>query len=240
MRSGKIFEGIASIYAEPTAGFITRGRQRTVGIMVQAHDFDRIERELGIEKAVRAGVSALRNGLDRELRQYLPLGYDEYILYGNACEPLKLDLSGDERQKAMITVALGAMQAMHDAWVKAHLAVLSENVTARGLDDRFKRLFVPFELLGWKLARWHYSALKLMVEAEPMLDEALVIDAYERRTQDFCRQNGIRDANTMQQKIMEGAEFYCALAGRAEELMAREQNALRIARMVVESDVVIK
>lgn len=240
MRSGKAFEEMALIYATPSAGFSTHRQCKVAELMVRAHDFGRIDREVKIEKVVQAGISALRNGLDHELGQHLPLGYEEHILYEKECEPLKLELT-NKQLRAMTGVMFEVMQAMHEAWVREHLSDLVESAEARGLDDRFKRRFVPLELLGWSLARWHYAAaLKLLGEVEPLMDEVLMIDTYEKRTQVFCRQNGIRDTNTIQQKIMEGAKFFPALSGRAEELMAREQNAMRIARSIINSEVVVR
>ena len=49
----------------------------------------------------------------------------------------------------------------------------------------------------------------------------------------FCQQNDIRDARTLQQKIMGGAKFYPILSGKAEELISRGASAKRMAEVIM-------
>lgn len=63
----------------------------------------------------------------------------------------------------------------------------------------------------------------------------LVRKFYEERSRDFCKSHGIHDVQSLQNRLKEGAKFYPALNGRAEEVLARTQNSSRMATVIVES-----
>lgn len=233
----EVFGKIALILAAPLPGCPEmRQRKRSVDIFVRARDDIRIRGEMNIDNIITEGISAMRHELDHELRQYLPMGYDQFILKGERCEPLKLELTGDERQKAVVRVILAMMEAMHNTWAKEHLEELATKVTLHGMDDQFKRLFVPFPLLGWKLVRRYYlAAVALFGDNQPLPDETMIIGAYNKEKLEFCEKNSICDVKSLQQRIMEGAKFYPILSGRAEEFISREKSARRIAEVIMNS-----
>lgn len=209
-------------------------RRRNVEICAKARDGVRIRNAADIDEVVRAGVSAMRNGLDQELHQYLPIRYDDFVLRGERCEPLKLDLSGDERQGVVARIILSIMKAMYEAWAKDHLDELAAKSAMYGMDDQFKRMFVPFSLSEWRLVRRYYlSALALFGDNQPLPNEPVMIRKYDESAWLFCQQNGIVDAEILQRKIMEGSKFYPILSGRAEEFIRTEQSAGRVAKTIM-------
>lgn len=234
MKLGEVYGEIALIYARPMSGCPRLCQRPSVEILVKAGDFERTEREIKMVTAVEAGISALRSGLDRELKCYLPMGFEEYVLYGAQCHPLKLELLGTERQQAIITIMFDMMEAMHDAWAKEHLGDLSgATATQRGMDDQFKRMFVPFPLLGWKMIQRYYRMILLLLDGcNPLPDEAMLRNCYEQKTKTFCQQQGIHDITTLQECLMRGSKFYYVLDGTAEKLFSRQQNVMRIARAI--------
>lgn len=235
----EVYSRIIMAYVQPREGcprLCSRSMQQ-MAILVKARDYSHIEREVRLEKVVRAGISTLRQELERELNQHLPLGYDDYVLNDGSCEALNVQLSDDERKRKFINVMLEVMEAMHDAWVRRESEDFCRNATEmRWMNDQFKRLFVPFLLLGWKIVRRYYDmALALVMGCEPLPAEILVRKFYEERSRDFCKSHGIHDVQSLQNRLKEGAKFYPALNGRAEEVLARTQNSSRIATVIVES-----
>ena len=238
VKAGEIYLKMAEIYARPAKGGVSLiERGNPVLHLISIGDYVQTEKILKLEGVIEAAVSALRNGLDYEMRQYLPMGYDEYVLHGVECEPLKLNLLGWECQQRIITVILGVMEAIHDAWVKEHLEELSDNLGLRSqgrlMDDNFRRLFVPYQLLGWNHARKYYLMTMALLEGcSPLPDDGMVRSCYEQGTRIFCQENEIRDRQTLQEKIMEGAKFYSVLDEVAERQLARQQSSQRVAGVI--------
>lgn len=239
MKAGELYSKIAEVYAAPIANGPKLLDQRgAVGIFIKAGDYLRVERIVKLEEVIKSGISALRNALDYEMRQYLPIGYDEYVLHDTKCEALQLNLLGVERQQAIITVIMSVMEAIHDAWVKERLRGLADDhgslSQACMMDDGFRRLFVPFPLLEWKIIRRYLEMTKILLNGcSPLPEEATVRACCERRTREFCQMNGICDERTLQEKLMEGAKFYPAIDGPIGEKLARQQNSQRAARTIM-------
>lgn len=239
MRAGELYLKIAEVYAAPVMNGPKLLDQRgSVGIFIKAGDYGRLESIVKLENVIIAGISALRNTLDHEMRQYLPVGYDEYALHGVSCETLRLNLLGVERQQAIITVIMSVMEAIHDAWVRERLKELADNhglfSQACMIDDGFRRLFVPFPLLEWKIIRRYFKmAVVLLDGCSPLPEEVTVRACCERRVREFCQNNRICDEATLQLKIMEGASFYPALDGSAGEKFTRQQSSQRVAKLIM-------
>lgn len=233
---GEIYGKIAMILVKPLPGYPEmNSRVRSMKLFIESRSYSMAESLNGIEKIVLNGITAMRNGLKQELQRELPVSYESFVLHGERCLPLKLELTGDEQQKAVTRVILTVMEAMHNTWTKEHLEELATKVMLHGMDDQFKRLFVPFPLLGWKLARRYYlAAVALFGDNQPLPDETIAIGAYNQEELEFCQRHQICDAKTLQQRIMEGAKFYPILSGRAEEFISREKSARRIAEVIMD------
>lgn len=234
---GEIYGKIAMILVKPLPGYPEmNSRVRSMKLFIESRSYSMAESLNGIEKIVLNGITAMRNELKQKLQQELPVGYESFVLHGERCLPLKLELTGDEQQEAAVRVILAMMEAMHNTWTKDHLEELAMKVTLHGMDDQFKRLFVPFQLLGWKLVRRYYlAAVALFGDNQPLPDETMVIGAYNKEKLEFCEENSIRDVKSLQQRIMEGAKFNPILSGRAEEFISREKSAQRIAGVIMDS-----
>lgn len=238
-KAGKLFAEMANVYAQPISGGPRLVDQRMIiDIFARARDYERLESLVKLESVAIAGVSTLRIALECELRESLPPEYEDFVLYGAECAPLELDLFGDVRQEAIERVVLVVAESMHDAWVKSRLnefeGMLGAASETRAVNVQFKRLFVPFPLLGWKMVdRYCRMALTLLGDVSGLSLEARLRVNYERQTAEFCAREGICNVTTLQKKLMEGSKFYRVLSGTAEEKLARRQSTQDIAREVL-------
>lgn len=181
---GEIYGKILNIYLRPTAGGLMLVERSMIAAVGTWQEFDRVERVVHLEPMIAAGISALRHGLESHLRQYLPLGYDEYVLHGEECEKLHLEIVGDERQRLMLEVMIDAMREMHEVWRKDYsnrLDGLSE--TQSIVAGKFNRILMPFSELGWDNARRYYLMLLELLkgcDCNVLPSDAMVRVGYEK------------------------------------------------------------
>lgn len=230
MKAGDVYLRVAEAYSESITGGAER---KKVEIFIKAKDYVRLERIVHLEEIIKTGISVLRNALDHEMRQYLPMTYESHVLYGTECEALNLNLLGEERQQAIITVILDTMESMHDAWVRSRLGEFLNNSVLLMKDDS-RRPFVPFPLFRWDAVRKYYwMVIALLDGLKPLPDEGMVRGCYEQKTREFCRYNEIRNEETLQEKLMKGAKFYPAIDGSAGEKLVRQKSTQRVVGMIM-------
>ncbi len=243
MNLGNVFAEVAEIYALPIAGGPRLvDHNLAVSVAIRARDYDRLEDAVKLEGIVRQGIAMLRLELDENLHQRVPLHYEDYVLHGDG-EPLTLDLSGEENQRLMVLVTLKAMEVMHNAWVQLHLEEFDNKASIlkmqRIMDDQFRRMFVPFPLLGWRIAKKYYEITHVLLACDSLPTELSVLAHYECVTRQFCEENGIYDLTTLQMRLTEGSGFYPILKGAAEENLTRSQSSSRVANVILK-DIVVK
>lgn len=240
---GDIFAKVSEIYVLPIAGGPRLvDHNLAVSVAIKARDYDRLEDAVKLEGIVRQGIATLRLELDETLHQRVYAHYEDYVLHGDG-EPLTLDLSGEETQRETVLVMLKAMEAMHNAWVQLHLEEFDNKASLlkmqRIMDDQFRRMFVPFPLLGWRIAKKYYEMTCALLACDSLPTELSVLAHYECVTRQFCEENGIYDATTLQRKLTEGSGFYPILKGAAEENLTRNQSVGRVANVILK-DIVVK
>lgn len=238
---GDIYISIAEIYMRPIAGGVRLVKDRMAAqAMMRMKDYPRLESILKLENMIKAGISALRQGLGLELHVLLSSQYEDSVLYGDKCEPLVL--SENDQKQAMIRVMFQAMEAMHDTWVQEHQAKFEDKsslyMMELTMDDNYRRLFVPLVLLGWRIASRYYQMTLELLGKGVLLDEIVMEAYYEQQTAALCKKHGIVSVDTLQQKLTEGADFYAALGGVAAETLARLQNSRRVAEAIFREGIV--
>lgn len=240
LKVGKIYARMANEYIQP----IENGPRlidswQIAEVLIKMGEFERIEKVVKLEPVVRAGVAVLRKALIEDFGLALPTEYENYVLYGQKCELLALEFSDSESQEKAEVLIRSMMEAMHDAWALAHLDEFENSGTSASKDSRlkdvaFKRLFVPLPLVKWRIVmRYYRMALALLGKASGLPSEERVQTNHELWMKRFCAQSGIRDAKTLQTKLMEGEKFYFVLSGRFGKILTRQKNSQEVAEKLI-------